>query len=85
MVGRTKSARPFVWDNNTEMWPKLGIKTKKQQKEVAKIAPAREEKLNPRGKIFEGKVIRKFPKRITIEFERMIYVKKYEAADREPN
>ncbi len=34
--------------------------------------------LKTRGKIFEGKVIRKFPKRITIEFERMIYVKKYE-------
>lgn len=34
--------------------------------------------LKTRGKIFEGKVIRKFPKRITIEFERMIYVRKYE-------
>ena len=34
--------------------------------------------LKTRGRIFEGKVIRKFPKRITIEFERMIYVRKYE-------
>ena len=34
--------------------------------------------LKSRGKIFEGTVIRKFHKRITIEFERMIYVKKYE-------
>ena len=32
----------------------------------------------PRGKIFEGVVIRKFPKRITIEFERNVYVPKYE-------
>ena len=34
--------------------------------------------LKTRGRIFEGTVIRKFPKRITIEFERMIYVRKYE-------
>lgn len=34
--------------------------------------------LKTRGKTFEGKVIRKFHKRITIEFERMIYIKKYE-------
>lgn len=37
-----------------------------------------EKKINPRGKIFEGTVIRKFPKRITIEFDRMVYVRKYE-------
>lgn len=34
--------------------------------------------LKIRGRIFKGKVIRKFHKRITIEFERMIYVRKYE-------
>ena len=34
--------------------------------------------LKTRGRIFEGRVIRKFPKRITIEFERMIYIRKYE-------
>ncbi len=34
--------------------------------------------LKVRGRIFEGKVIRKFHKRVTIEFERMIYVRKYE-------
>ena len=34
--------------------------------------------LKIRGRIFEGKVIRKFPKRITIEFERTIYIRKYE-------
>ncbi len=34
--------------------------------------------LKTRGKIFEGIVIKKFPKRIAIEFERMIYVRKYE-------
>lgn len=34
--------------------------------------------LKIRGKTFEGIVIRKFHKRVAIEFERMIYVKKYE-------
>ncbi len=34
--------------------------------------------LKVRGRIFEGGVIRKFHKRVTIEFERMIYVRKYE-------
>jgi small subunit ribosomal protein S17 len=34
--------------------------------------------LSVRGRSFDGKVIRKFNKRITIEFERMIYVQKYE-------
>jgi len=34
--------------------------------------------LKSRGKIFEGTVIKKFHKRVVIEFERMIYVRKYE-------
>ena len=34
--------------------------------------------LKTHGRTFEGTVIKKFPHRITIEFERMIYVKKYE-------
>lgn len=34
--------------------------------------------LRVRGRIFEGRVIKKFPKRIVIEFERMVYVRKYE-------
>ena len=34
--------------------------------------------LKVRGKVFEGKVIKKFPKRVVIEFERMVYVRKYE-------
>lgn len=32
----------------------------------------------PRGKVFEGTVIRKHPKRVVIEFEKSIYLKKYE-------
>ena len=34
--------------------------------------------VSTRGRIFEGLVIRKFPKRITIEFERTIKIPKYE-------
>ena len=31
-----------------------------------------------RGRSFKGTVIKKFPKRVVIEFERTIYIKKYE-------
>lgn len=34
--------------------------------------------LKARGRTFEGTVIKKFPKRVVIEFERMIYSRKYE-------
>ncbi len=34
--------------------------------------------LKARGKIFKGKVISKNQKRVAIEFERMVYVRKYE-------
>lgn len=34
--------------------------------------------LKSRGRSFDGYVIRKFPRRICIEFERTIYVRKYE-------
>jgi len=34
--------------------------------------------LKIRGRIFKGKVIKKFHKRVVIGFERMIYVRKYE-------
>lgn len=34
--------------------------------------------LKLRGRVFEGIVTRKFPKRITIELERMVRVRKYE-------
>lgn len=34
--------------------------------------------LRTRGKVFEGRVVKKLHKRVAIEFERMIYVRKYE-------
>ena len=63
-------------------------KTKTNKGKDAKIAVARENcgdrnchvhgNLKARGKTFQGKVIKKFHKRIVIEFERMIYIRKYE-------
>ena len=34
--------------------------------------------IGTRGRVFKGAVIKKFPKRVVIEFERTIYIKKYE-------
>jgi small subunit ribosomal protein S17 len=63
-------------------------KTEKKQteKETAKIAEAVCDDRNchvhgglkTRGKVFEGEVITKSNKRIAIQFERMVYVRKYE-------
>jgi len=35
-------------------------------------------RLKVRGRTFKGYVIKKFPKRIVIEFERIVYIRKYE-------
>ena len=43
-----------------------------------KIVEMKEKRICPRGRTFEGIVKKKFHKRVVIEFERMIYVKKYE-------
>ena len=54
-------------------------KTKKTEVGTEKLAEAKkEEKVGSRGRIFQGKVIKKFPKRVVIEFQRLIYVRKYE-------
>ena len=50
--------------------------TKKKEEKVEK--ETKKEIVGTRGKIFEGKTIKKFPRRVVIEFERSIYVKKYE-------
>jgi len=36
------------------------------------------EKVKQRGRLFEGNVVGKFHKRVVIEFERMVYLSKYE-------
>ena len=68
---------------------KKGRKTRKSQKKrkmtekKKKTERKTQEKekaftVGTRGRIFEGRVIRKFPKRVAIEFERMVYDRKYE-------
>jgi len=56
---------------------KTKIETGKNEKQTIAIAKS-ENKVGTRGRIFEGIVTKKFPKRIVLEFERMIYVRKYE-------
>lgn len=50
-----------------------------KKSQEGKIANAKDEiRVGTRGRTFEGVVTKKFPKRVVIEFERMIYVRKYE-------
>ena len=53
-------------------------KTERKVQEKEKIVGTNEKAICPRGRVFEGRVIKKFPKRVTIQFERMIYIRKYE-------
>lgn len=53
-------------------------KKKSTEKKEEPVGALKKGKINPRGRVFEGKVIKKFPKRIAIEFERMVYLRKYE-------
>jgi len=48
------------------------------EKECNDFACPNHGNISLRGRSFKGKVISKFPKRIAIEFERTIYIKKYE-------
>lgn len=64
---------------------KKNTKEKKEQKELAGGAVTQEDRdcpihgdLKTRGRTFEGRVVKKFQKRVTIEFERMVKVRKYE-------
>ena len=51
---------------------------KEKMKEKHKLAKAKENIVSTRGRTFQGLVIKKFPKRITIEFERIVKIPKYE-------
>ncbi|MFH1425760.1 MAG: 30S ribosomal protein S17 [archaeon] len=60
---------------------KKELKEKKQIEKSAKEGqnkPSRAGKISTRGRIFQGVVIAKFQKRATIEFQRTIYIPKYE-------
>ena len=59
-------------------------KTTKKMEEKTTLASAKERdcpihgNLKTRGKVFKGIVVSKNTKRVAIEFERMVYVRKYE-------
>lgn len=53
-------------------------KTKNKTETAKNTAAAPSERVGSRGRILQGFVIRKFPKRITIEFERTVYLQKFE-------
>ena len=62
---------------------KENIEKKVQKKEKVscadKFCPVHgEKKLKMRGRVFQGKVIKKLHGRVTISFERMFYIRKYE-------
>ena len=50
----------------------------KGKTECVDFACPRHSRISLRGRSFKGKIIKKFPKRVVIEFERTIYIKKYE-------
>lgn len=53
---------------------------KKAKKENAEknVAAAGANPISTRGRVFEGFVTKKFPKRVVVEFERTVFVQKYE-------
>jgi ribosomal protein S17 len=53
-------------------------KTKKVNEVKKEIIARPVKKINPRGRIFEGVVIKKFSNRVVIQFERTVYVRKFE-------
>lgn len=61
---------------------KAGTEPKKETVGAAQVCDGHDcpihGNLKTRGKTFEGIVIKKLPKRLTIEFERMNYIRKYE-------
>ncbi len=71
---------------HTQKIKKMKKEKKEEKKKEPKLAaPTCDDRnchihgsLKTRGKIFEGIVVKKFHKRIAIELERMVYVRKYE-------
>lgn len=61
---------------------KARSKEKTEEKKIAGAQTAQiqtsQKTVGTRGRIFEGIITKKFPKRIVLEFERMVYVRKYE-------
>lgn len=77
------SAKSLGTPNNKKMKKKNNEKKQKEESKPA-VAGCNDSKcyihgkLSVRGRVFEGRVTKKFPTRIAIELERMIYSRKYE-------
>ena len=59
------------------------MKKQEESRETARFSCADKQcpihgSLKTRGRIFQGRVIKKFPRRACIEFERTIYIRKFE-------
>ncbi len=53
-------------------------KKKQEKKKCEDVKCPFHGELSVRGRVFQGTVLKKFPKRVVIEFERTVYIKKYE-------
>ncbi len=53
-------------------------KNKQKEKQLAAEIAGAESKISSHGRFFSGYITKKFSKRIVLEFERTVYVKKYE-------
>ena len=53
-------------------------KAKENKSEESILAGASKHEISTRGRTFEGFVVKKFHKRVVVEFERTVYVQKYE-------
>ncbi len=56
----------------------MAEKQTKEKNQCTDFACPKHGKISLRGRSFKGKIISKHPKRIAIEFERTIHIKKYE-------
>ncbi len=54
---------------------KVNKKTEKKENKAVEIVG---KGVNPRGRSFEGEIIKKFSDRVVIQFERVLYLRKYE-------
>lgn len=66
-------------ENKTSTKKENAVKTAHSNECNDRLCPRHgTEKVKTRGRVFEGTVIRKFHGRVTIQFERMLYIQKYE-------
>ncbi len=65
-------------DKKPEIFISSSKKGEQKKAEKILVETPSDKKIGTRGRTFEGVVAKKFPKRVVIEFERMIYIRKYE-------